>query len=189
MQALSELAPLLAFVVAYFLGGLYVATAVLMAAMLLVIALDWLRLKRIPPMHALSTVLVLVFGGATLLLHDKTFIQWKPTVFFWLASIAFVASFWIGERTLAERMLASALQESLGQRLQVSPAQWRLVNFAWVLFAFLLGALNLVVVLYLSERVWVALKPVDAVLMALFMVAQVLWLATRRPATQAQPSA
>ena len=53
-------------------------------------------------------VLVVVFGAATLLLHDKRFIQWKPTVFFWLTSLAFLGSFWIGEQTLTERLLGAA---------------------------------------------------------------------------------
>ena len=96
MQALTEFAPLAAFIVAYFIGGLYAATAVLMGAMLVLLAVDWLRTRSIPPLHALSTVLVLIFGGATLVLHDRTFIQWKPTVFFWLVSLAFIGSFWIG---------------------------------------------------------------------------------------------
>jgi intracellular septation protein len=188
MQALSELAPLLAFILAYYFGGLYAATAVLMVAMVLLIALDWLRLRRIPPMHALSTALVLIFGGATLLLHDRLFIQWKPTVFFWLAALAFLGSFWVGERTLAERLLGTALHEALGERLRVSLTQWRWLNLAWVLFNVLLGLLNLVVVLYASERVWVALKPVDAVLMGVFVIAQVLWLTTRHQRTQPEPA-
>ena len=179
MQALTEFAPLVAFIAAYYLRGLYVATAVLMIAMLALLAVDWLRLRRIPPLHALSTVLVLIFGGATLALHDRLFIQWKPTVFFWLASLAFLGSAWIGKRTLTERLLGSALAEGFGTRLQMTPALWRRLNLLWVLFYFLLGALNVVVLLYLSERVWVALKVVDFVLMLLFILAQVLWLAAR----------
>jgi intracellular septation protein len=187
MQALTEFAPLLAFAAAYYLRGLYFATAVLMVAMLALLAVDWLRLKRIPPLHALSAVLVLIFGGATLALHDRVFIQWKPTVFFWLASLAFLGSFWIGERTLTERLLGGALTEAFGARLQVGAPLWRRLNVLWVLFYFLLGALNVLVLLYLSERAWVALKLVDLVLMLLFVAAQVLWLAARavRPAAQA----
>ncbi len=113
MQALIEFAPLVAFVVAYYLRGLYVATAVLMVAMLPMLAFDWLRQRRIPPMHALSTALVLVFGTATLVLHDRQFIQWKPTVFFWLASLAFLGSAWIGKRTLTERLLGAAFGDRL----------------------------------------------------------------------------
>ena len=179
MQALTEFAPLVAFVAAYYLRGLYTATAVLMIAMLALLALDWLRLKRLPPMHTLSAVLVLVFGGATLVLHDKAFIQWKPTVFFWLVSLAFIGSFWIGERTLTERLLGGTLAEAYGERLRVSAALWRRLNLLWAVFYALLGALNVLVLRYLSERAWVALKLVDFVAMVLFLLAQVLWLAAR----------
>jgi intracellular septation protein len=179
MQALTEFAPLVAFFAAYMLGGLYVATGVLMAAMLALLALDWLRLKRIPPMHSLSAVLVLIFGGATLVLHNPLFIQWKPTVFFWLVSLAFLGSAWIGERTLTERLLGSALAEAFGERLRLSATMWRRLNLLWVLFYALLGALNVVVLEYLSERAWAALKLVDVLLMLIFVAAQIMWLAAR----------
>jgi intracellular septation protein len=175
MQALTEFAPLLAFFVAYYLRGLYVATAVLMVAMLVLLAVDWLRTRRIPAMHTVSTVLVVVFGSATLLLHNKLFIQWKPTVFFWLTSLAFLGSFWVGERTLTERLLGTAF----GDKLRVAPARWRTLNAWWVGFYAFLGALNVVVVLYASEKAWVALKVVDVVLVLAFVVAQVMWLSAR----------
>jgi len=179
MQALTEFAPIVAFFVAYMLGGLYVATAVLMAAMLALLGVDWLRLQRIPPMHSLSAVLVLIFGSATLALHNPLFIQWKPTVFFWLVSLAFLGSAWIGERTLAERLLGATLAEAFGGRLRLSAALWRRLNLLWVAFYALLGALNVVVLEYLSERAWALLKLVDVVLMLIFVAAQVMWLAAR----------
>lgn len=188
MQALAEFAPLLAFAVTWYLRGLYVATAVLMAAMVALVIFDRVRLRRVPPMHLLSTVLVLIFGAATLLLHDKSFIQWKPTVFSWLASLAFLASFWIGERTLAERLLGGALSEAFGKPLRVSPGQWRALNLCWAVFNALLGALNLVVLRYFSEGTWVAFKVIDMVLVVLFMLAQVLWLSARQDGVEAQPS-
>jgi intracellular septation protein len=173
MQALAEFAPLLAFIVTYYLRGLYAATAVLMVAMLLLVAVDWLRLKRVPPMHALSAVLVLLFGSATLLLHNRQFIQWKPTVFFWLASIAFLGSFWIGQQTLTQRFLGAAL----GERLQVSQALWRRLNGWWSAFYAALGALNLVVAHYASERAWVNFKVFGLTLLTLaFVTAQIVWL-------------
>jgi len=175
MQALTELAPLLAFFAAYYLRGLYAATAVLMVAMLLLLAVDWLRTRRIPAMHAISTVLVVIFGAATIVLHNKLFIQWKPTVFFWLTSLAFLGSFWIGERTLTERLLGAAF----GDKLRATPARWRMLNAWWVGFYAFLGALNVAVVLYASEKVWVALKVVDVVLVLAFVMAQVMWLSAR----------
>ena len=173
MQALAEFAPLVAFFVTYSLRGLYAATAVLMAAMLALLVFDWLRLRRIPPLHAVSALLVLVLGAATLLLHNRLFIQWKPTVLFWLVSAAFVASFWIGERTLTQRFLEPAL----AGRVSVSPQQWRRVNAASAAFYALLGALNLVVAYGASERTWVYFKLFGLALLTFAFVAlQVLWL-------------
>jgi len=186
MQALAEFAPLVAFFVTYRLGGLYAATAVLMVAMLALLGFDWLRQRRIPPLHAVSAALVLVLGGATLVLHNRLFIQWKPTVLFWLVSVAFIASFWIGERTLTQRFLEPAL----AGRVAVSPQQWRRVNGASALFYALLGALNLAVAYGASERTWVYFKLFGlAVLTFAFVALQVLWLSRAAAALPARAPA
>ncbi len=183
MQALAEFAPLLAFIVTYYLRGLYAATAVLMIAMLVLLGVDWLRLRRVPPLHALSALLVLVFGSATLLLHNKQFIQWKPTVFFWLASAAFLGSFWIGKQTLTQRFLGAAL----GERLTVSAALWRRLNGWWTAFYAALGALNLVVAHYASERAWVNFKVFGLTLLTLaFVTLQIIWLNGKAQLAQPQ---
>ena len=186
MQAVVELAPLVAFFVSYSLRGLYAATAVLMIAMLALLAFDWLRQRRIPPMHALSALLVLVLGGATLLLHNRLFIQWKPTVLFWLVSVAFIASFWIGERTLTQRFLEPAL----AGRVAVSPQQWRRVNGTSAVFYALLGGLNLAVAYGASERTWVYFKLFGlAVLTFTFVALQLLWLSRAAAAPPARAPA
>jgi intracellular septation protein len=159
--------------VTYSLRGLYAATAVLMVAMVALLAFDWLRQRRIAPLHALSAVLVLVLGGATLLLHNRLFIQWKPTVLFWLVSVAFVASFWIGARTLTQRFLEPAL----AGRVAVSREQWRRMNGWSAVFYAVLGMLNLAVAYLASERTWVYFKLFGlALLTFLFVALQVLWL-------------
>jgi intracellular septation protein len=184
MQALLEFAPLLAFIIAYYIGGLYTATAVLMVAMLALLAVDLIVQRRIPPMHALSAVLVVVLGGATLLFHDKHFIQLKPTALFWLAGIAFLGSFWIGRRTLTERLLSAALQD----QIQVPQSVWRRLNALWVVFYGLLGGLNLVLAWYASEKVWVNFKVFGLTILTLvFVGGQVLWLTRRAEQTRPPP--
>jgi intracellular septation protein len=183
MQAFAEFAPLLAFVITYYLRGLYAATAVLMAGMVALVAFDWLKSRRVPPLHALSAVLVLLFGTATLVLHDRQFIQWKPTVFFWLASLAFLGSAWIGRQTLTQRFLGAAF----GERIQLSAPMWRRLNLWWTAFYALLGALNLAVAHYASERAWVNFKVFGlTALTLLFLVAQLAWLNSRN-ALQVSP--
>lgn len=183
MQALLEFAPLVAFFVAYRVWGLYTATAVLMVAMAIVLIVDYLRLRRIPPMHTLSAVLVFLFGSATLLLHDLRFIQWKPTVFFWLASIAFLVSHWVGKQTLAQRLLSMALGS---EDIRVVDSTWKRLNLLWVAFYALLGALNLLVAFNLSEHTWVTFKVIGLpVANLIFVGAQVAWLVRRYSPTYA----
>jgi len=176
MQALLEIAPVAAFVVTYYVArSIYVATAVLMGAMLLLLVADYARARRIPAMHALSAVLVWIFGTATLLLHDQRFIQWKVTVFYWLAAAAFLGSFWIGRKTLAQRMLESAFQDT-----ELPQFAWRRANAAWTVFNVLVGALNLVVAFNASERAWVNFKFFGLTsLTFVFGAAQVAWLMRR----------
>jgi intracellular septation protein len=182
MQGLLDLAPLLAFMVAYYVGGIYAATAVLMVAMLPLLAVDYWLHRRISPMHALSAVLVFVLGAATLLLHDKHFIQLKPTVLFWVAGLAFLASFWIGERTLTQRLLGTALQD----QVRVTDSIWRRLNALWVIFYGVLGGLNLLVASYASERVWVNFKVFGlTILTFVFIGSQVIWLTRRSEAAPA----
>jgi intracellular septation protein len=187
MQAVTAFAPFAAFFVTYSLRGLYAATAVLMVAMVALLAFEWLRQRRIPPLLALSALLVLLLGAATLLLHNRLFIQWKPTILSWVVSIAFLASGWIGERTLTERFLSPALEG----RLQVSAAQWRVLNGWSAAFYALLGGLNLAVAYGASERAWVYFKMFGLALITFAFVAlQVLWLSSRAaPLPAEQPVA
>ena len=181
MQALLEIAPVAAFFAAYYLAGsIYVATAVLMAAMALLLAVDLVRERRIPSMHALSAVLVFIFGAATLILHNERFIQWKPTVFYWVAAGAFLASHWVGKQTLAQRLMGAALPAT-----DVPQRAWHRANAAWVVFDVLLGVLNLLVAFNASERTWVHFKVIGlTTLTFVFAAGQALWLTRQGVATE-----
>ena len=186
MQALLEFAPLVAFFVAYYAAGMYVATAVLMVAMAALLAIDYLHARRIPPMHGLSALLVFAFGTATLLLRDQRFIQWKPTVFFWLVSAAFLASFWIGRQTLVERLFGTipGMPSS-----RIARTTWRRLNALWVAFCALLGAANLAVAFNASVEAWVNFKVFGiTAAMLLFLMPQMLWLMRQSADRQATPS-
>jgi intracellular septation protein len=173
MRALLNFLPLAAFMLAYRLGGIYVATAVLMIAMVLLALADYLHMRRVSAMHALSTVLVLVFGGATLLLHDPRFLKIKPTLLLWLLALAFLASQWIGRAPLVQRMLEPALPPGTSP----SRARWLRINLVWVAAYLLLGALNLYVAHAASEQAWVYFKGFGlTIALAGLAMGQALWL-------------
>jgi intracellular septation protein len=174
MQNALELATLAVFVIAYYLRGIYAATAALMAAVAVVLLIDVARARRVPLRHGLSAALVFVFGTATLLLHNRRYIEWKPTVFFWLAAVAFFGSFWIGKRPLVATLLAKTIDPSgtIPERL------WRRLNALWVAFYAGLGVANIEVAYHASERTWVNFKVFGLTLAtAAFIFAQVFWLA------------
>lgn len=171
MQLLLNFLPLAAFLVAYRIGGIYPATATLMACMPLLLAADWLRTRRVSGMHALSTVLVLVFGGVTLLLHDPRFLMAKPSILLAVMALAFMASERLGREPLAQRLLEAAVPE--GQALP--RAAWLRFNREWVAALLLLAAANLVVARYAGERAWVYFKVIGLTLApVLVSVAQAL---------------
>ena len=173
MHALLNFLPLAAFVVCYRLGGIYAATVALMVSMVLVALVDYVRSRRVSGLHALSTVLVLVFGGATLAFHDPRFLKVKPTLLLWLLALAFLASQWIGRAPLVQRMLEPALPPGMS----LSRARWVRVNLVWVCAYVLLGLLNLYVARAASEQAWVYFKVFGlTIALALLAVGQALWL-------------
>jgi intracellular septation protein len=172
MQLLFDFLPVIAFFVAYKLTDIYVATGVIIVAVVAQTAIQWFRHRKVSTMALISGGLVLVFGGLTLLIHDKAFIQWKVTVVNWLFATAFIASRFIGERTVIERLL--------GENLTLDRTLWRRLNWAWALFFLAIGAVNLYVAYNFREEVWVNFKLFGVLGLTLaFAVGQGVWLASK----------
>jgi intracellular septation protein len=177
MQLLFDFLPVIAFFVAYKLADIFVATGVLIVAVLLQTAIQWVRHRKVNSMALVSAVLVLVFGGLTLAIQDKAFIQWKVTVVNWLFAAAFLASHFIGERPLTERIM--------GESFTLERSLWLKLSWAWIVFFVALGALNLYVAYNFAENVWVNFKLFGMLgLTLVFALAQAFWLASK-----AQPKA
>ncbi|MGC4027776.1 MAG: inner membrane-spanning protein YciB [Steroidobacteraceae bacterium] len=177
MPALLEYLPLVAFGIAYWLGGLYVATATIMIAMTLTLAVGWKLKGKLPKVSAISTALVLVFGAATLILRNAHFIQWKPSVFLWLLGAAFLASAFIGDQPLAQRLLQPALGHAGHTR-----RQWLVANTACAVFLAVAGAANLAFAYHYSEAAWVRFKLFGLpAAMFVFLMLQLWWLHSRSP--------
>ena len=58
------------------------ATGAFMVATLVAMAVSLLKTGRVPPMLIFTGIIVMVFGGLTLWLQDKMFIQLKPTLIY-----------------------------------------------------------------------------------------------------------
>jgi intracellular septation protein len=137
MKLLADFFPVILFFIAYQLFGIYVATAVAIVASLIQVGWHWFSKRRIEMAHLITLAILLIFGGLTLLLHDRTFIMWKPSVINWLFGLVFLGSHFIGQQPVIQRLM--------GGNLELPDPIWRRLNLAWALFFIALGFLNLYV--------------------------------------------
>jgi len=166
VKFLFDLFPVVLFFVAFKIAGIYIATAVAIAATFAQVAWLKLRKRKIEPMLWASLAIIVVFGGATLFLQDETFIKWKPTVLYWLFAAV------LGGAALLRRNLIRAM---LSQHMQLPDPVWSRLNLAWIGFFALMGVLNLYVAYNYSTDLWVNFKLFGGMgLMLLFVFAQAL---------------
>jgi intracellular septation protein len=147
---LVEFLPILVFVLVYYAFGIFYATAALMVMVTLQLGLLWYLKRPISGQLKFTFWISLIFGGLTLLLHDRTFIQWKPTIINWAMASALLISHFFAKQNLVQRVL--------GGQLKLPATAWARLNFGWVFGFLLAGALNLYVARNFSEAFWVNYK-------------------------------
>lgn len=176
MQALIDLLPVVLFYVAYKFSDFRTAIVVIMAAMAIQVTLTWLITKTVSRMTLASAGLVIVLGGASLLVQNDLVFKWKPTILFWIFALVFLGSQYIGSKPIAQRFMESASKEAIS----VAAGDWRRLNLMWVVFFIVVGALNLYVAYRYSEDVWVDFKLFGLTgLTLVFAFGQALWLSRR----------
>ena len=112
MRQLFELIPIILFFITYkmsgetisimgythTLDGIFSATAVLMIASTIQMALTLAIDGKIKTSHLWLYALVIVAGSATIYLRDHAFIKWKPTVFNWGMAIVLYGSLFLSKK-------------------------------------------------------------------------------------------
>ena len=139
-KLLFDFFPLLLFFAAYKFYGIFVAAGVAIAASAIQVGAHWLRHHRLETIHLVTFVVILVFGGLTILLRDELFIKWKPTIVNWLFALIVFGTQFIGRKTALERVM--------GNQLELPGSVWRNVNLSWGLFFVVVGALNVYIAFY-----------------------------------------
>jgi intracellular septation protein len=169
MKQLAELIPLVLFFITYqmkgttveigtwthTLDGIFSATAVLIIATTLQVIITWFLTHELEKRLLWLLAAVSIFGGATLVFRDQTFIFWKPTVFNWALALVFGGSHFMGERNLMER--------TLGHQIQLPHAIWTRLLWLWTGNFALVGSLNLYVAYHFEEAFWVSYKLYSAI--------------------------
>jgi intracellular septation protein len=150
MKILFDFFPIILFFVVFKVKDIYWATATAIAASVLLIAWKLLRKQKIEFQLWLSLFVVAVFGGLTLILHNETFIKWKPTVLY--LTLALVLLF--GQLALKKNLVKAML----GKELVLPDRVWSGLNLAWILFFAVTSGLNLLVAYTVPTATWVNFK-------------------------------
>jgi len=129
----------------------------------------WLRHRKVEKMLWVSLGVIVVFGGATLLLRDETFIKWKPTVLYWL----FGASLAVAALAFNKNLIRAMMEK----QVTLPDVVWSRLQASWIAFFAAMGALNLFVAYNFSTDAWVNFKLFGGLgLMLIFVVLQALML-------------
>lgn len=169
MKFFYDIFPVLLFFIAYKFAGIYVATGVAMAASALQIAIQWIKYRKLEWMAVMTCLIILIFGGATLIFHDAIFIKWKPTVIYWLFAVVFMFSQCLGK---------PLIRKMLQQNIILPDYAWQKLNISWTLFFLVIGGCNLYIAYHFSTNTWVNFKVYGLLgCTIIFIVAQAFYLA------------
>ena len=149
LKLVLDLGPLLLFFVANSRYGIFAATATFMVAVLAALLVSYAMTRRLPIMPVVTAIIVVVFGGLTLILHDATFIKVKPTIIYALFGAVLLGGLYFN------KPLLGVVFDSL---FHLTEEGWRKLTWRWAIFFFVLAVLNEIVWRSASTNVWVDFK-------------------------------
>jgi intracellular septation protein len=130
-------------------AGIFAATAVFMIAVLIALVVSYALTRHLPMMTMVTAVIVVVFGGLTLVLHNELFIKLKPTIIYLLFGGVLLGGLAFGKLLLGM---------VFDQVFHLTDEGWRKLTVRWALFFLALAVLNEIVWRTQSTDTWVTFK-------------------------------
>ncbi|PSV40857.1 septation protein A [Photobacterium sp. GB-210] len=149
MKQLLDFIPLIIFFILFKTSGIFIATGALIAATAVQVALTWFIYKKVEKMQLVTFVLVAVFGGLTIFLHDENFIKWKVTIIYAIFALALLISQFMGK---------PLIKSMLGKEITLPESIWLRINLAWSVFFVVCAIVNIYIAFNFPLDIWVDFK-------------------------------
>ncbi len=164
MKQILDFIPILLLFVAYKTYDIYTATAVMMAATVVQMAILYMLDGKLATMHKATLIMVLGFGALTLGFHDERFIKIKPTVLYTFMALALGIALWVYKKNFLKTML--------GAQISLPEPVWRNLTMTWIVYSFAMATLNAYVAYFYTTEQWVNFKIWGYAIPLVFIVAQ-----------------
>ncbi|MCG3865429.1 MULTISPECIES: septation protein A [unclassified Photobacterium] len=149
MKQLIDFIPLIIFFILFKTSGIFIATGALIAATAVQVALTWFIYKKVEKMQLVTFVLVAIFGGLTIFLHDENFIKWKVTIIYAIFALALLISQFMGK---------PLIKSMLGKEITLPESIWLRINLAWSVFFVVCATVNIYIAFNFPLDIWVDFK-------------------------------
>ena len=149
VKLVLDIGPLVLFFVVNAKVGIFAATAAFMAAVIIALVVSYVMIRRFPVMTVVSAIIVLVFGGLTIYLHDDSFIKIKPTLIYLLFGVVLAGGL------IMKKPLLSVVFDSV---FHLTDEGWRILTIRWSAFFFVMAILNEIVWRTQTTDFWVSFK-------------------------------
>jgi intracellular septation protein len=144
-----DVGPLVLFVITYSRFDIFVATAVFMATTVVAMAVSYALTRHVTVMLVVTSVVILVFGTLTLVLHDETFIKLKPTIIYVLFGATLLGGYLLNKPLLA--IVFDAM-------VHLTDEGWRKLTLRWAAFFLVMAVVNEIVWRTQTTQFWVNFK-------------------------------
>ena len=151
MQFIYDYFPIACFFITYKIAGIYWATGIGIIATFIQVAVYYIQHKKVEKVQIIILISIVVLGGLTIMFHQPKFIEWKPSVVYWVFAVLLLGSM----RVKQKRPLLEIL---LGSKLELPMQAWRILTKSWGIYFLLMGFINIYVAYEFTLTQWVYFK-------------------------------